>query len=395
MLVETLCLATLDPDLQHTVMKNKNWFSTGYIFLANFPEMTVGELISDRNNGLTFTRLLLSLSVLVGHCYPLGGFAGRDPIDLITQGQDTAASISVNSFMIVSGLLVSASCDRQSLVPYFIKRVLRIFPGYLFCLLLLVLLFGPFVALLSGIDLLTYFTTDRESPWTFLIKNSLLAIKQQGISGLLSNNPYPFSFAGSHWTIWPEFKGYIVIAVCGLLGFFKSFHILLIPFTFFYTISLAASYQLGFSESIVNYVRDLRTIDLAMYLLAGIILYAIRDKISVNRTGLIFSVLLLVACLVFPLYEWLMPFLLGYLLLVLSQILPTPCKNFERIGDFSYGIYLYHFPVEQVASLMGVNRLGLIPYISFTLLLTVPLAVFSWFYIEKPATKLGYILKSK
>lgn len=83
--------------------------------------MTVGELIFDRNNGLTFTRLLLSLSVLVGHSYLLGGFTGRDPIDLITQGQDNAGRIAVNSFMIMSGLLVSASFDRQPLVTYFIK----------------------------------------------------------------------------------------------------------------------------------------------------------------------------------------------------------------------------------------------------------------------------------
>jgi len=79
------------------------------------------------------------------------------------------------------------------------------------------------------------------------------------------------------------------------------------------------------------------------------------------------------------------PFL-AYLLLWLGMHLP-----FQRVGsrnDYSYGVYIYAFPVQQLLYLWGVSRWGLFPYTVLSVCLTVPLAVASWWLIEKHALKL-------
>jgi peptidoglycan/LPS O-acetylase OafA/YrhL len=64
---------------------------------------------------------------------------------------------------------------------------------------------------------------------------------------------------------------------------------------------------------------------------------------------------------------------------------------FARVGavnDYSYGIYIYAFPIQQLLVLWGVNRWGYWPYTFVTLCLVVPCAVASWWIIEKHALKL-------
>ena len=350
--------------------------------LQKSPSITVGELIADRHNGLTFIRLLLSLLVLLAHSYDLGGFGGDRFLSVLTRGQASTGEIAVHSFMLLSGLLVTASIERQPLKVYFINRILRIFPGFLCSLLIISLLFGPIMAVLSGIDLVTYFSTYQNGPWTYLAKNCLLAIHQTGILNLLSTNPVPYFFAGSHWTIWPEFQGYVVIAICGVLGLLKDFRFLLIPFTTLYILSLVAFYN---PHSLAS-LGDLRKIGLGLYLLSGVILYCLRDRITIDRNGTILSIFTFCLCIVLPIFNWIVPFLLGYLLLVFARILPESCKKFERIGDFSYGIYLYHFSIEQIASLIGIQHFGFAWYVIFSLLLTIPFGILSWFFVEKPAS---------
>ena len=52
--------------------------------------------------------------------------------------------------------------------------------------------------------------------------------------------------------------------------------------------------------------------------------------------------------------------------------------------------YLYAFPVQLPLTVLGVPKLGLLPYIAVTVLLTVPLAIASWLLIEKPALRLKF-----
>ncbi len=55
--------------------------------------------------------------------------------------------------------------------------------------------------------------------------------------------------------------------------------------------------------------------------------------------------------------------------------------------DYSYGIYIYAFPVQQTVAHF-FPEIGLFSYLVLTAVAIVPLAAISWYVIEKPALRL-------
>jgi len=77
-----------------------------------------------------------------------------------------------------------------------------------------------------------------------------------------------------------------------------------------------------------------------------------------------------------------------YLVMHLAIKIPA---NFQWIGarnDYSYGIYVYGFLVEQVIAHLGGYKLGYFPFVMATLLVTLCLAWLSWHVVERPAMSL-------
>lgn len=57
---------------------------------------------------------------------------------------------------------------------------------------------------------------------------------------------------------------------------------------------------------------------------------------------------------------------------------------FNRMGNFSYGIFLIHFPIIQIFIHYGLDRYSLILTLALTTILSTGLGMLSWKYIEKP-----------
>jgi peptidoglycan/LPS O-acetylase OafA/YrhL len=67
---------------------------------------------------------------------------------------------------------------------------------------------------------------------------------------------------------------------------------------------------------------------------------------------------------------------------------------FERIGarnDYSYGIYIYAYPVTVLLTIWHAQQWGYVPFLTFVLLGTAPFAVASWWLLEKRALRLKKI----
>jgi len=79
--------------------------------------------------------------------------------------------------------------------------------------------------------------------------------------------------------------------------------------------------------------------------------------------------------------------LIAFAYVVVWVGLELPIRDLERRGDLSYGIYLYAFPVQQLLAVRAGYRWGVAVYILLTLVLVVPLAVGSWFLVERPALR--------
>ena len=61
------------------------------------------------------------------------------------------------------------------------------------------------------------------------------------------------------------------------------------------------------------------------------------------------------------------------------------------MNDYSYGIYIYAYPVERLLSVWGANRWGFVPYALLAILGTLPFAVGSWFLVEQRAMSKKYM----
>jgi len=62
--------------------------------------------------------------------------------------------------------------------------------------------------------------------------------------------------------------------------------------------------------------------------------------------------------------------------------------KFGREHDFSYGLYVYSFPVQQTLTGLGLNAFGLLVYSLLSVSCSLVFAAFSWHFVEKHALKL-------
>lgn len=80
---------------------------------------------------------------------------------------------------------------------------------------------------------------------------------------------------------------------------------------------------------------------------------------------------------------------LGYSAFWLAYVPRGPILSYNRLGDYSYGVYIYAFPVQGLAVWM-FGAMTAIQNILIALPVTVLCAVVSWHFIEAPALDLRY-----
>jgi peptidoglycan/LPS O-acetylase OafA/YrhL len=123
---------------------------------------------------------------------------------------------------------------------------------------------------------------------------------------------------------------------------------------------------------------------LAAYFLAGVVFHGFRREIPHSPRLAAAAVIALGACLLWPrLIAWVLPVAGTYLLLWFAFHPRIPWGNFGRTGDYSYGTYLYAFPVQQ--TLVYVLGTAMSPWTLFCMAwpITLGFAVLSWHGVEK------------
>lgn len=299
---------------------------------------SVENYLSDRqNNNFNAIRMLAAFAVLAGHAWPL---TGHEPPVLIH-------AYGVWAFFALSGYLITASMGRRDPIDYIVARALRILPALVVCVTLTVLVLGPLITTTPDV----YF----QHPFTrqFWLWNISLIKDVQFLPGVFLDNPYPGVVNGSLWTIPWEVRCYIIVLCCGLLG-----RLQLVPF-------VVATWIVARDEF------DHKSLMLASFAL-GSALYSFAAKPRLLWL-LVFSAL---SCLD---EIFLVPALaLG--VLYLGQ-LDGPWIAYNKIGDYSYGLYLWAFPVQQIVSSFGVTS----PWVNIIVAtpLTLVLAVLSWHLVER------------
>jgi peptidoglycan/LPS O-acetylase OafA/YrhL len=78
----------------------------------------------------------------------------------------------------------------------------------------------------------------------------------------------------------------------------------------------------------------------------------------------------------------------AYLVLYAVVALPRALHTIGRSRDYSYGVYIYAFPVQQVIAVQGGAGYGVAVFIALSAAGTLALAALSWHLIERPALRL-------
>lgn len=314
--------------------------------------------------------------VLFSHSFPLTG----NPEPMV--GSVTLGTIGVWIFFILSGYLISISWDQYPRFNvFFAKRSLRIFPGLSVNILLTLIVTGLFF---SGVTFAEFLASSGGIDY---LNNLLLYPVQLTIFDTFSSNPMPNAVNGSLWTLLYEFTMYIAIAFIGTLGVYRKIKPIFIWATLF-ILSLAILFigQEIFAFRIFFF--ELRyLIILGLLFFSGVMFHKYKDRIVLDPLSGLNCLLIFITASVF-LPDYLALFgatLLAYSLFSLGSL---PYLSFvKRLGDLSYGIYIYSFPVQQmvIASTGSANPLKVF-VVSGAIVLV--LSYVSWHLIEARTLKL-------
>jgi peptidoglycan/LPS O-acetylase OafA/YrhL len=334
--------------------------------------LRLADVAEGRNNNFNLIRFLSAIGVIVFHSYALSGQIDLDPITRL-MGTETSGSIGVRAFFVVSGFLVTRSfLTRGALAPFLVARMLRIYPA-----LIVATVFSIGVAAWCSTVPLTPFLSD---PLTsqYLLGNSFAWRAQFLLPGAFTDNPFPQGVNGSLWTIPVEIRLYLLCAGFGVLRLFRNrilFNIALV------TLIAVFAWR---AELLPIEFRSEIARSLALEFGAGAWAYVHRERIvlSVFAAGAALAIFvwnpggISSSNLMIPAFV--------YVLLVLAYHPALRFDAFNRLGDYSYGLYLYAFPIQQTI-MFWFRDLGALGLLATSLPATLIVAVLSWHGLEKPA----------
>jgi len=326
--------------------------------------------------------------VVVGHRYPLT--SQPDAIEHWSLGLFPTGHIAVCIFFVISGYCVTQSeIHTSSVFSYIMKRTLRIFPGLFFALLFTAFVVGPVVTSLTVAD---YFLTPQT--YYFFDYLKLYPPYHTTLPGVFMQNPYKEANA-SLWTLAYEFTMYLWVIIAIFL--FKSswrWFILIFSFFFFF---FCFFYEKFLGNIFVPFIHlDLfHLVDFGMYFVLGMLAYIYRHSFHFYWWGVLVALLVWMGAYLaattgyIPLaaIAWVRYFSITYIILYLAFLKGTANK-FGNFGDYSYGIYIYAYPIQQsIVALLGKD-LPTYQHVFLAFVFILPLSWMSWHYIEKPAIKL-------
>ena len=335
-----------------------------------------------RSNNFDFLRFALATLVIYSHSFDLKWWGDHELLNRLSRHQLSFGELSVDMFFVMSGFLITHSWLRSKhLYDFLQKRVLRIYPAFIVAVTLTVFLIGPVAV------------TGKFHVEIGRMIAGLLNLRGYEPANLFLHNPAPGVLNGSLWSISYEFWCYIGVALLGLVAALKFPRAMLAMFLI--SIGVGAMFAAHpqfkpggkFLGLILGNPRFWAR--LLPYYMAGVVFYLWRDRIP--QSPIIASLALMLAAagflipkigvaIFFPLAATYLIFYVAYL--------PIPgLWHWAKFGDFSYGMYLYAFPIQQW---IVMHNRDISPTMLFALAAPATLiaAIASWYLVERPFLKM-------
>jgi len=333
--------------------------------------------VDRRDAHFNLLRMVAASAVLFSHCFALT--AGTGDVEPFKAALGLSlGSMAVDVFFVTSGFLVCGSLlARQDLRAFARSRALRIFPALAVATPLTLLVIGLGFTTLPAAAFL------RDSgTWLFVVKDlSLLFGVRTRLPGVFEQLPYPVLVNGSLWTLPYEIRLYLGLGLLWWAGrAWGGRHAAAVFRAAVLTIALGA--MAAFLLLLDGEQASLRFTALFA---TGASFYLLRERVPMSwplwaACALALGLSTLHRDAFFVVYH----LVLAYLTLGLAYAPARRLLQYNRLGDYSYGVYIYAFPVQQalIALRPSISAWALLPLAGALSLL---LAVLSWHLVEKVA----------
>lgn len=323
----------------------------------------------NNKNCFDFLRFFFAFNILLAHLWELS-----ENNSLLFLSSITNSSIAIKGFFVISGFLVAKSyTNTPSLKDYFIKRAKRILPAYIFVILFATIFFS----LISKYNFYEYFTaisTYQYIGWNLIFLNFV----HPCLPGVFDNNLL-CAVNGALWTLKVEEGFYIVLPI--IFYFISKFKKPLLVLLLLYILSVIYFYGMQFYFNKPLFAKQLP--GYLSYFVVGIFLFLNFSSLLKHKLIIVIISILLVSNYIFLNYNIFYPAALGSVVIIAAYSLPF-LNNFGKYGDFTYGLYIFHFPIIQLFKQYDLFE-KYNPFLMGFLIICITFAfsLFSWFFIEK------------
>lgn len=321
-----------------------------------------------RNNNFNLLRFIFATMVVVAHAPQLlDNGHERDLLFRFGHTMDLG-QLAVDFFFILSGHLIVQSWKSDPSIRHFlVKRVRRIFPGFLVASIFCAFVVGP-IAASSARDYFAAFSLDQFALGAVLLQKPVTPPVFAGTSLQLN---------GSMWTIAPEFICYLAVLTLGLLGFIKHRRLWALA-----TAIVVAAFVVQRFE-IHTWLPDYWLRFAGCFTMGGLF-FLYKEKIPKSDALALFACAFLAICqFSWRLSEIAVLLAAPYLIFHLAEKQWRSVLGFNKLPDVSYGIYLYSFPIQALLAWWypHASPWALLPIAMIAATLAGTL---SWYAVEQP-----------
>lgn len=334
----------------------------------------LSELAQGRDNNLNLIRAVAAVAVLVSHAVPIAlGSTPAEPLE-VALGV-SLGTLAVMIFFVISGFLVTQSFERSTSLSRFINaRCLRIFPGLIVSLVFVALVLGPLVTRLP----VAGYLGDPDTA-LFMLRNTLLVPETYTLPGVFEGQPIE-AVVGSIWTLRHEVGCYALVFVLGLAGLYRA------PWVF---VAVAVIWIVLLWPAVLLSGVELPGIlhafmKLSVPFWVGMLFYALRDRLVLSFWGMVATAVLAWLARDTVFHQAALSLAAGYITFWLAYVPGGVVRAYNRLGDYSYGIYIYAFPIQGWA-VWAFGPQTALENILYALPPTILLSVLSWHLVEHPA----------
>lgn len=324
-----------------------------------------------RDNNFNLIRMLAALLVIEAHaCGSTGHKELLQPIFGIGGGD-----LGVDVFFVLSGYLIAKSWTGKTWQEFAWARVMRIYPALWVSTFVSVLLVAAFFSGGPAADFLR-----RPTTISYLWRNATMLPhfgQQTNLPGAFSSAGYDFNV--SLWTLPFELQMYMLLALVGTLAALRAPYVA--------AIALAGAATVVTVHFFGIYSSQLDRGRFLYFFFLGALAFTLRERVVLSGwiAGTFVGLIAVTWLITAPIWrETATALVLPYLVLWCGYIPRGPLRLWNRLGDYSYGTYIFAHPIQ-----MGLYALGIAVHwwsnMVLTIVIVLPLAALSWHNLEKRA----------